>query len=352
MNRVSPVPRLIGIGIGLLLGLYYIGVQIIGWSPVDDDYEVSVDVPRSAGLFEDSDVSYRGVRIGKVTSMEVSPSGVHLRLSLSGDQPVPQRVEARVRMLSALGESYVDLVPTTTVPAGSGEPHLEAGSTIATGTVPTTVSEALASSTALLRSLDPADLDTVQTLMADAFSGLAPELRTLVVGGQRFINAVTDAAPGTRQLIVDGLTVLRTGNATQEQLATIVRSFDVLAQGLADNDADFGQLLVDGGEAADTIEELVRTQTGPFQELLRGTGAIGTALSRNTDAIEVLFGLLPRVGNDLSKVARDGVFHGDLTINVGQPLCSTRPLAVPATSGAADPKPCAKGPGLLQRGPD
>lgn len=347
MNRVSPVPRLIGIGIGLLLGLYYIGVQIIGWSPVDDDYEVAVDVPRSAGLFEDSDVSYRGVRIGTVTSMEVSPSGVHLRLRLSGDQPVPQRVEARVRMLSALGESYVDLVPT-----GAAEPRLEDGSTIATGTVPTTVSEALASSTALLRSLDPADLDTVQTLMADAFSGLAPELRTLVVGGQRFINAVTEAAPGTRQLIVDGLTVLRTGNATQEQLAAIVRSFDVLSQGFADNDADFGRLLVDGGEAADTIEELVRTQTGPFQELLRGTGAIGTALSRNTDAIEVLFGLLPRVGNDLSKVARDGVFHGDLTINVGQPLCSTRPLAVPATSGTTAPQACAKGPGLLQRGPD
>ncbi|WGX94860.1 MlaD family protein [Nocardioides sp. L-11A] len=347
MSRTSLVPRLAGIVFGMLVGLYYIGVQIIGWSPVDDDYTVAVEVPRAAGLFEDSDVSYRGVGVGKVSSIAVSPTGVQLRLNLTDDQPIPQQVEARVRMLSALGESYVDLVPT-----GAAEPQLREGSTIASATVPTTVSEALASSAALLRSLDPADLETVQTLMADAFSGLAPELRTLVVGGQRLINAVTAAAPGTRQLIVDGLTVLRTGNATQAQLAQIVSAFDTLAQQFADNDADFEQLLIDGGEAADNIEELVRTQTGPFQELLKGTGAIGTALSRNTDAIQVLFDLLPGVSNDLSKVARDGVFHGDLTLNLGQPLCSTRSLAVPSTSGTAVPKACAKGPRLLQRGPD
>lgn len=347
MSRTSIVPRLVGILVGTLLGLYYIGVQIIGWSPVDDHYDVTVDVPRAAGLFEDSEVTYRGVTVGKVSSMAVSPAGVHLRLELTDDQPVPRSVEARVRMLSALGESYVDLVPV-----GAAEPRLADGNAIANARVPTTVSEALASGTRLLRSLDPADLETVQTLMADAFGGLAPELRTLVVGGQRLLNAVTAAAPGTRQLILDGLTVLRTGNATQAELAEIVRSFDVISEQFAANDADFEQLLVDGGEAADNIEELVRTQSGPFQELLRGSGQIGTALSRNTDAIKVLFDLLPGVSTDLSKVVRDGVFQGQLTLNVGQPICSVKPLPVPSTSGTAGTPTCEKGPRLLQRGPN
>ena len=347
MNRVSPVPRLIGIVVGAALGLYYIGFQIIGWAPFGDDYRVSVEVPRSAGLFEDSEVTYRGVTVGSVSSISVSPGGVQLDLTLTGERPIPRQVEARVRMLSALGESYVDLVPT-----GAAEPRLSDGNVIANATVPTNVSEALASGTRLLKSLDPADIEKVQTMMSDAFSGLAPELRTLVVGGQRLLNAVTAAAPGTRALILDGLTVLRTGNATQGQLAEIVRSFDVLSQQFADNDADFASLLQDGGEAASTIEDLVRTQTGPFQELLRGSGAIGTALSRNTKAISVLIDLLPGVSTKLSQVARDGVFHGDLTINVGQPMCSYRPLPLPSTTGSAVPQPCAKGPRLLQRGPD
>lgn len=347
MSRTSLWPRMIGILVGTALGLYYIGIQIIGWSPVDDDYRVSVEVPRSSGLFEDSEVTYRGVTVGKVDTMTVGPSGVRLDLQLTKDRPIPKDVEARVRMLSALGESYVDLVPT-----GAAEPVLADGAVIATAQVPTSVSQALESGTKLLRSIDPDDLDVVQTLFADAFSGLAPELRTLVVSGQRFLNAVTEAAPGTRKLILDGLTVLRTGNATQQQLAAIIRSFDVLSQQLADNDDDFAQLLRDGGSAASTIEELVRTQSGPFRELLKGSGAIGTALSQNSAAIKVLFGLLPKVSTDLSKVARDGVFLGDLTINVGQPLCSHGPLPLPSTTGGGTPQPCAKGPRLLQRGPD
>ena len=347
MNRVSPLPRLLGIVVGTALGLYYIGFQIVGWSPFGDDYRVSVEVPRSAGLFEDSEVTYRGVTVGSVSSISVSPGGVQLSLRLTGDRPIPRQVQARVRMLSALGESYVDLVPT-----GAAEPRLSEGNVIADASVPTTVSEALASGTRLLRSLDPAEIEKVQTLMSDAFGGLAPELRTLVVGGQRLLNAVTAAAPGTRSLILDGLTVLRTGNATQDQLAQIVRSFDVLSQQFADNDADVSSLLKDGGQAASTIEELVRTQTGPFQELLRGTGAIGTALSRNTKAISVLFDLLPGVSTKLSQVARNGVFYGDLTLDIGQPMCSYRPLPLPSTTGSAPPQPCAKRSGLLQRGPD
>ncbi len=347
MSRASLLPRILGIVVGTLLGIYYIGFEVVRWAPFDDDVRVSAQVPRSAGLFEESEVTYRGVTVGRVSEIAVSPGGVRLELRLTTDQEIPAAVDARVRMLSALGEAYVDLVPS-----GAAEPVLGDGDTIASASVPTNVSDALASGSRLLRSIDPADIETLQTLLADGFSGLAPQLRMLVVAGQRLMNAVTAAAPGTQALITDGLAVLRTGNATQEELAQIVGAFDVLSEQLAAEDEDVETLLRDGGEAATAIEELVRTQSGPFRELLSGAGAVGTALRQNAGAIGVLFDLLPRVTTDLSKVASGEALRGQLTINVGQPMCSYRPLGLPDTEGGADPRACDQGPRLLQRGPD
>ncbi|NHA00066.1 MCE family protein [Nocardioides sp. W3-2-3] len=50
-------------------------------------------------------MTYRGVTVGKVDTMTVGPAGVRLDLESTKDQPIPRDVAARVRMLSALGES-------------------------------------------------------------------------------------------------------------------------------------------------------------------------------------------------------------------------------------------------------
>src|SRR5699024_8935057 len=73
---------------------------------------VNVQVPRAAGLFDGSSVTYRGVQVGTVEDITVGPGGVDLRLEIDNEyDEIPANSYANIRMLSALGEQYVDFAP-------------------------------------------------------------------------------------------------------------------------------------------------------------------------------------------------------------------------------------------------
>lgn len=348
MSRTALWPRLLGILVGLALGSYYIGFQILGWSVSGDTYRVTVNVPRAAGLFEGSEVTLRGVKVGDISSIDIAGNGVRLGLDIDGGTKIPVSTTASVRMLSALGENYVDLVPSS----DSG-PLLADGSVIpiADTSVPTPVSEALGSASTLLNSIDPRTLDSLQNLLADAFGDVAPQLKTLVHTGNDLTDALIAAAPATTSIVDDGRTVLRTANATSGDLNRIIESFKTLSAQFVASDADLAQLIRQGGSAATAIEQLVRQETGPFVDLLNGSAEIGTAVQANQTAIRVLFAMLPTVSTNLAGAARNGTLSGQMSLNLNQPVCSFGPLPLPGAGSAGPGGYCPPGPNLLQRGP-
>lgn len=73
--------------------------------------DVKVKMNSAAGLFEGSQVTYRGVNIGKVTRIELSNPGIEVRLRLEAGTEVPAKSTAEVRTLSPVGEQYLDFQP-------------------------------------------------------------------------------------------------------------------------------------------------------------------------------------------------------------------------------------------------
>ena len=87
---------------------------------------VTLELPATGGLYRFSNVTYRGVQIGKVTAVGLTPTGAKATLSLSTSPKIPADLKAEVRSVSAVGEQYVDLRPRTDSP-----PYLRDGSVIA-----------------------------------------------------------------------------------------------------------------------------------------------------------------------------------------------------------------------------
>ncbi|MGA8254576.1 MAG: MCE family protein, partial [Mycobacterium sp.] len=87
---------------------------------------VTLELPATGGLYRFSNVTYRGVQMGKVTSVGLTPTGAKATLSLSTSPKVPADLTAKVLSVSAVGEQYVDLQPKTDSP-----PYLHDGSVIA-----------------------------------------------------------------------------------------------------------------------------------------------------------------------------------------------------------------------------
>ena len=89
-------------------------------------YNVDAKFVVGGGIYQNANVTYRGVTVGRVTNVGLTDNGVTARMRLNTDTPVPDNVTATVKSVSAIGEQYIDLVP----PANVSKNMLKNGATI------------------------------------------------------------------------------------------------------------------------------------------------------------------------------------------------------------------------------
>ena len=182
---------------------------------------VKLELPRTGGLYEFSNVTYRGVQIGRVTDVRADRSGAVATLSLATSPKIPADLEARVLSVSAVGEQYVDLLPRT-----DGGPYLHDGSVISASNtvVPQKVGPMLDQVSALLDSIPK---NKLKQLLDESFKGLngsGDDLAALLDSSSvvaRDFNGVADRA---RALVDDSRPLLDGQVASAAALRSWARS--------------------------------------------------------------------------------------------------------------------------------
>ncbi|MGW0141385.1 MCE family protein [Streptomyces calvus] len=242
-----------------VLALSYLGIRYADlgrYVGVADYYTVDVRLPRTGGLFTHSDVTYRGVSVGRVGPIDLTADGVVAELRIRKSAPrIPADTRAVVAGLSAVGEQYIDLRPES-----DGGPYLADGTRIAQSDtqVPAPVTDVLTGLDDLVTSVPLEDLRTVVDEFGEVFEGHGDDLRVLLDSGGAFVAAADRALPSTSRLITDGETVLR----TQAEEARAIRDFATgareLARTLKGSDADLRRLLAVTPEAATQVSGVLR----------------------------------------------------------------------------------------------
>jgi phospholipid/cholesterol/gamma-HCH transport system substrate-binding protein len=146
----------IAFGMIVAFCVYYVAALGVRVGPPEDRVTVTMRVPDVNGLVVDSNVLLRGVPIGKVTGIQTSLSGATIQFYIDKDYPVPVDSEVRLENLSALGESFIGLLPRV----ASG-PVFHDGQQVTAENVtqPASISELSTSVVRVLNQLDPARLD-------------------------------------------------------------------------------------------------------------------------------------------------------------------------------------------------
>ncbi|MFB7597139.1 MCE family protein [Streptomyces sp. NPDC056160] len=241
----------------LVLGFVGIRYADLGrYLGVADYYTVDVQLPRTGGLFTHSDVTYRGVSVGRVGPIDLTGDGVVAELRIKKSAPhIPADSRAVVAGLSAVGEQYIDLRPRS----DSG-PYLADGARIEQPDtqVPAPVTDVLTSVNDLTKSVPLDDLRTVVDEFGKTFEGHGDDLQVLLDNGSEFVRAADRNLPSTTRLLTDGETVLR----TQAEEGRAVRDFATgakeLASTLKGSDADLRRLLTVAPDAATQISGVLR----------------------------------------------------------------------------------------------
>ncbi|MER7489559.1 MlaD family protein [Streptomyces sp. NPDC126497] len=292
---ITPAVRLKNLAFLLVavLALSFLGIRYADlgrYVGIADYYTVDVRLPRTGGLFTHSDVTYRGVSVGRVGPIGLTADGVVAELRIRKSAPrIPADTRAVVAGLSAVGEQYIDLRPES-----DGGPYLAGGARIeqADTQVPAPVTDVLTSVDDLARSVPLDDLRTVVDEFGEAFEGHGDDLQVLLDSGSDFVEAADRALPSTVRLITDGETVLR----TQAEEERAIRDFAVgareLARTLKGSDADLRRLLAVAPEAATQVSGVLRDldpSLGVVLANLLTTSEVAVTRQRGTEELLVTY---------------------------------------------------------------
>ncbi|OBK25632.1 mammalian cell entry protein [Mycobacterium asiaticum] len=162
-------------------------------------YAVSADFVAGGGLYKNANVTYRGVAVGRVESVQLNPSGVTAEMRLNSGTPIPANVTATVKSVSAIGEQYIDLVP----PANAAPGKLRNGAKIdrANTRIGQDVADLLKKAETLVNSLGDTRLREVLHEAFIATNGTGPELARLVESARLLVDEANANYPQVSQLI-------------------------------------------------------------------------------------------------------------------------------------------------------
>src|SRR5271163_4459211 len=158
-------------------------------------YTVTIELPQAAGLYGTGNVAYRGSEVGRVQSVRLTDTGVEAVLSLKSGIHIPSDLKAEVHSQSAIGESYVELLPHN-----GTSPPLKDGDVIplADTSVPPDINALLSAANTALATIPHDNLQTVINESYTAVGGLGPELSRIVKGGS---NLAIDARKNLDPLV-------------------------------------------------------------------------------------------------------------------------------------------------------
>ena len=331
--------QLIVFGLVAVLAVGNAAVNYLGFKRVTGIgmYSITAELERGGGLYVNSLVTYRGVDIGVVKAIDLTPDLALARLQIDSDFEIPSDSQAFVRSVSAIGEQYIDLVPKT-----SEGPYLSDGDVIGKGDtgIPVPAGEVVDKVNALLAELPKDDLRVTVDEAYNAFNGTGPALSRLLDSSRPLISLAQANIGTTTTLLNDAEPVLEAGIDAGPDIASFTRSLSSFTEQLAMNDSQIRGVLDNGSQFLDTVSGTLDDVRPTVPLLLANLQTVGAVARVNIPGIEHILVVYPAVTASINYMFR-GVQGDDMEYGQG-------PLDV-KLGNSANPMPCTEGYQEVQR---
>jgi virulence factor Mce-like protein len=268
-------------------------------------------------LQEGADVKLRGLLVGEVRTIEVTPDGARLGLAIAPEQVdrVPANVSARLLQKTLFGERFVDLVPLA---APSPRP-LRAGDVItqdrsAVAIELETVTEDLYP---LLRTVQPAKLATTLGALATTLDGRGERLGENLVLVDQYLSALNPVLPTLQRDISLLATTTETYAALTPDLVRLTEALRVTNRTVVEKDQQLASFLVETAGFANTTAAFLRDNEQRIIQVGRVQRPTLAVLAKYAPVYpcmaEGLTNWIPRINEAFS----GGTFH--ITLEVVKP---------------------------------
>ncbi len=294
------------------VGLVYITASYLGFvdKVLGRGITVEAALPVSGGLFQGSAVTYRGVKVGKVTEMNPSAEGVRVKLSLEDGTEIPLTSPMYVHNLSAVGEQYLDFEPNS-----EKGPYAENGDVLqgSMGSIPTDEAELLVELDSFVSSVDKQALRTVVGELGNLFEDTGRPLQVLLDNGGDFIDEADAHTDETIALLESLRITLATQQDNSGNITSFSRDLRLLTDSLRESDGDLRKVLNDTPATTREINRLMLDLEPTLPILLGNAISVNQVLVSHIRGFEQLLVTYPRViSSGFTGTTPDGYGHVNL----------------------------------------
>jgi len=218
-------------------------------------YDVKVDFADASGLYPRAQVTFHGVKVGRVAKLEVSDDGAVATLRIKDGVDIPTGATAELHSTSAIGEQYVDLVA-----GGADAPFLGDG-----GKIPREraiempqITPVLNSLNRLLASVPRQRTRRVLSQIGNGLGGRSEDLGGIIDSSQQLLAEAQASIDATTSLVAALRPVLSTQADVGASTRDYAKALSDLTGTLASQDsADLRALLRSGPGGLDALTRTI-----------------------------------------------------------------------------------------------
>ncbi|MEV5825703.1 MlaD family protein [Spirillospora sp. NPDC052242] len=310
-----------------IIGVTVVSVNYIGFGRemLGRQYTAYVDLTDSGGIFSNAEVTYRGVPVGRVGPIRLTDSGIKVELELERGERIPREgLTAVVANRSAVGEQYIDLVPS-----GKNGPYLDEGDPYTIPKertkLPVSTAELLQNVDALVTSVNTEDLGIVIDELNKAFTGTAEDLQQILDDTDRILDTADEAYPDTKKLLDNSLTVLDTQRSQGANIRGFARNLNELSTSIRNDDKALRRTIDAAPGAVSQTHQAINQLSPTLPVLLANLTTTGQIITQRQAGLRSLFILYPVTVAGLPTVMPgDGTQHMGLVLNINSPPNCTK----------------------------
>jgi phospholipid/cholesterol/gamma-HCH transport system substrate-binding protein len=325
----NPVP--IGaIGIAVILGLLLLAFNADKLPFIGGGTTYHADFADAAGLKAGDDVRIAGVKVGKVTSVDLQGAVVRVGLQVDPGTHVGTDSRAEIKIKTLLGQKYVALTPV-----GAGK--LDGDIPVSRTQTPLDVTQAFIGLGERAGQIDKQQLARAFDTLAAAFKDTPPYVHSSLRGLQRLSTSIASRDTQLQQLLAranDVTNVLATRDA---EVAKLINDSNLILQTVYQQRVVVHRLLVDTSAVAKQLSGLVQDNRAVIGPALANLEQTLTILQRNQDGLDQTIHLAAPFIRDFTDVLGNGRWFDTTLWNLGTVDCigtSAGQICPPKPSGA------------------
>jgi phospholipid/cholesterol/gamma-HCH transport system substrate-binding protein len=204
---------------------------------------ITVLSPRAGLVMEqDAKVKYRGIQIGKVTSIEYAGDQAKLTLSVdSNELPyIPANAEVKIAGNTVFGAKSVEFVPPE-APLGAA---LKPGTTVEASSVQLEVNTLFQTLTDVLHKIDPVNLNATMTALGEGLRGNGDNLGVSMAGLNTYLAQINPKLPTVQRDLQQTAEVANIYADAAPDLVTVLNNVPTLSQTIIDQQDNLNATLL------------------------------------------------------------------------------------------------------------